>query len=180
MICWVRIDDRLIHGQVTVAWRQYLGYDAIWIVDDQVGSDPFLEGVLRAAAPAGVEVQVYTIEEAIVAWKGWAAGGSESQDSAAPLKVLLLLKHPRTALALFERGLSEPLLERGLNVGNLASKTGSKRAFKSISLTPEDVSALDALAARGVRIAFQAVPHSTQADWVNVRAGLRWDVSTPP
>ena len=171
-ICWVRIDDRLIHGQVTVAWRPYLDYDGIWIVDDQVGSDPFLEEVLHIAAPAGVEVQVYTTEEAVAAWVGFTAEGSESQSSAVPRKILLLLKRPQTALALFEEGLAAPMLERGLNVGNVASRPGSKRAFKSISLAAEDVSVLDALAERGVPLTFQAVPHTKRADWASVRAGL--------
>ena len=171
-ICWVRVDDRLIHGQVTVAWRQYLDYDGIWIVDDQVGGDPFLKEVLRVATPASVGVQVYTTEEAVAAWTDLSTGGSGQKSGADPRKILLLLKRPQTALTLFEEGLSAPILERGLNVGNLASRPGSKRAFKSISLAPEDVSALDALAERGVRITFQAVPHSSQADWGGIRAGL--------
>ena len=171
-ICWVRIDDRLIHGQITVAWRPYLDYDGIWIVDDQVGSDPFLKEVLRVAAPAGVGVQVYTTEEAVAAWTDLPTGGNRQENSTAPRKILLLLKRPQTALALFEGGLSAPILERGLNVGNLASRPGSRRAFKSISLDPEDVSALDALAERGVRITFQAVPHSSHADWAGIRAGV--------
>jgi PTS system mannose-specific IIB component len=171
-ICWIRIDDRLIHGQVTVAWRQYLSYDRIWIVDDQVGSDPFLKEVLRVAAPDGVGVEVYTTEEAIATWVRFTEGETGSRGSATPRKILLLLKRPQIALALFEEGLAAPILERGLNVGNLASRPGSKRAFKSISLGAEDMSTLDALAERGVRITFQAVPHSKQVDWGGIRAGL--------
>ena len=176
-ICWIRIDDRLIHGQVTVAWRQYLRYGDIWIVDDEVGNDPFLKEVLCMAKPADVGIQVYTIEEAIAAWIHLTAGGGRSESSAAPRprKVLLLIKSPKTALALFEAGLSQPILECGLNIGNLASRPGSKRAFKSISLASEDVSALDALAERGVRITFQPMPHGAQADWADIRSGLVWD-----
>ena len=171
-ICWVRVDDRLIHGQVTVAWRQYLRYGHIWIVDDQTAGDAFLKEVLRVATPGDVGIQVYTVEEAVAAWTAQTAGGSSEGSRADPGKVLLLIKSPKTALALFEAGLSQPIRACGLNIGNLASRPGSKRAFQSISLIPEDVSALDALAGGGVRITFQAVPHGAQADWASIRAGL--------
>jgi len=182
-ICRVRVDDRLIHGQVTVGWRQYLGYDGLWVVDDGVGQDPFLGDVLRLAAPSGVEVQVHTVQEAIAAWarlrsEGGGEGGAETAPRAR--KILLLVKHPETALKLFEEGMDQPLRERGLNVGNLAAKPGSRRAFQSISLTPEDVSALDALAQRGVRITFQPVPHGAEADWTALRSRFVRDASSRP
>lgn len=171
-ICWVRVDDRLIHGQVTVAWRQYLHYDHIWIVDDQIACDAFLKEVLRVATPGDVGIQVHTVEEAVAAWTARIAGGSSEGSGAVRGKELLLIKSPKAVLALFEAGLSQPIRACGLNIGNLASRPGSKRAFQSISLTPEDVSALDALAEGGVRITFQAVPHGAQADWADVRSGL--------
>ena len=61
---WVRVDDRLIHGQVTVGWRQYLRYAEIWVVDDLAREDPYLQDALRLAAPEGVEVRVFGVEEA--------------------------------------------------------------------------------------------------------------------
>ena len=160
---WVRVDDRLIHGQVTVGWRQYLRYAEIWVVDDQARSDPYVQDALRLAAPDGVTVRVFGVTEAVACFsssppsklRGGLRGGG----------VLLLVRAPEVALALVEGGM---LLER-LNVGNLASRPGSVRAFKNISLTPAHVEALDALAGRGVCIAFQLTPEDTQADWSSVR-----------
>jgi PTS system mannose-specific IIB component len=56
-----------------------------------------------------------------------------------------------------------------LNIGNIASAPGRKRVFKSISLGPEHIDALDALANRGVQITFQIVPNDTATDWPSVR-----------
>jgi mannose/fructose/N-acetylgalactosamine-specific phosphotransferase system component IIB len=153
-ICWARVDDRLIHGQVTVAWRRHLHYDEICIVDDAVSADPFLRDVLRMAAPDDVSVQVYTMQEAVAALTS--PGARET---------LLLVESPQTALALVERGV--PL--EHLNVGNLAPGAGSVRVFKSISLDSEHVAALDALAARGVHITFQLTPDDVRVDWQAVR-----------
>ncbi len=153
-IRWVRVDDRLIHGQITVAWRQHLDFDEICVVDDATAGDVFMRDVLCMAAPADIQVKVYTIQQAIDALS--------HPDSKA---VLLLTRTPQTVLQLIDSGI--PIVR--LNVGNMAAAPGRKRTFKSISLGPEHVSALDALAERGVQITFQLVPNDTVADWESVR-----------
>jgi mannose/fructose/N-acetylgalactosamine-specific phosphotransferase system component IIB len=54
----VRIDDRLIHGQVVAGWLRALGAQRIVIVDDAAARDEFLREVLTLAAPQGVPVEV--------------------------------------------------------------------------------------------------------------------------
>jgi len=173
---WVRIDDRLLHGQVTVAWRQHLLPEEIWIVDDMVRADPFLVDVLRMAAPADVTVRVYSVQEAISAWSALlrspifhSSDLPAFQPSDLPtsqsLCLLLLVKNPQTALALFDGD----VLFSHLNVGNIAPGPGSRRVFRTISLTPEHVAALDALTQRGVTVAFQLIPDDPQIDWQTVR-----------
>jgi mannose/fructose/N-acetylgalactosamine-specific phosphotransferase system component IIB len=153
-VCWTRVDDRLLHGQVTVGWRQYLRYRAVCVVDDETGSDPFLQEVLRLAAPDEVTVRVYTVEEAITALA-----------TPATARTLILVKTPHVALLLVEGGVALAQL----NVGNVAPGPGSVRVFRSISLNDGHVAALDALAARGVQITFQLTPDDARADWPTVR-----------
>jgi PTS system mannose-specific IIB component len=164
---WVRVDDRLIHGQVTVGWRQYLRYAEIWVVDDLACGDPHLRDALRLAAPEGVVVRVIGVGEAEVLLAS-EVRRQTSNVKRQTLDVLILVRSPETALALAEGGV--PL--KRLNVGNLSSRPGSVRAFKNISLTPAHVEALDALAERGVRITFQLAPEDAQADWGAVRRRL--------
>jgi PTS system mannose-specific IIB component len=153
-IHWVRIDDRLIHGQVTVGWQQHLRYRAICVVDDVAATDPALHDVLRLATPDDVALYVYTTKEA-----------ADALAPSPPDKTLLLLKSPQTGLALVEGGLSLSQL----NVGNLAARPGSVRVLQSISLTVEDVAALDALAARGIAITFQPTPDDPAVEWQALR-----------
>jgi D-glucosaminate-specific PTS system IIB component len=151
---WARVDDRLIHGQVTVAWRRHLSYKAIWIVDDALGEDPFLGETLRLAAPQGVEVEVYTV-----------AATAAALQARAPERLLLLFRGPGAALGLVEAGIALPQLV----VGNLAPSPGSRRAMRSIALNAAQVAALDALAAHGVRIIFQPTPDDPAREWAVVR-----------
>ena len=151
---WARIDDRLLHGQVTVGWRQHLRYRAICVVDDVTAADPALRDALRLAAPAGVAVHVYATKEA-----------ASALTASLPDNTLLLLKSPQTALDLVEGGL--PLSR--INVGNLAARPGSVRVLQSISLAGEHVAALDALAARGIAVTFQPTPGDPPVEWGTLR-----------
>jgi len=153
---WTRIDDRLIHGQVTVGWRQHLRYDTICVVDDLAAADPVMRDVLRLATPSGVALHVYTVQEA-----------AHALATPASDRTLLLLKSPQAALALADAEAGLPLSR--LTVGNLAAGPGSVRVLKSISLAPEHVAALAALAARGVEITFQPTPDDHPVDWQALR-----------
>jgi mannose/fructose/N-acetylgalactosamine-specific phosphotransferase system component IIB len=159
----VRVDDRLIHGQVTVGWRQYLRYSEIWVVDDEVRGEPYLVDALKLAAPAGVGVRALGLDEALELLTGeWErCSGSES--------ILMLLRDPHAVLALVEGGVT---LTR-VNVGNQSSRPGSARAIKNVSLTEGQIAALNALEARGIEVFFQLSPESARVAWPAVKSRMR-------
>ena len=57
-----RVDDRLIHGEVVTAWTPTMRGNRIMIVDDEVVQDAFNVRVVKALAPAGTQVIVYSVE----------------------------------------------------------------------------------------------------------------------
>ena len=61
----IRIDDRLIHGQVIAVWCRNQKFTHIVIVDDGVAGDPFMRQVLSLAAPPGVQVDVLSLADAV-------------------------------------------------------------------------------------------------------------------
>jgi len=144
-VALVRIDDRLIHGQVVVKGLRHLECDEIWIVDDQLYGDDFMQSVLRLAAPPEVRVQVTPVREATRRLEQPLNNGH---------RVMVLLKSPQTALALLDDGLQF----EELNVGGLAAGAGTTRLYKSVSATDEHIAALRAIRDRGVRVYFQMVP----------------------
>ena len=58
-----RVDDRLIHGHVVIAWGHRLNPRRIWVVDDASAANEWERELLSTAAP-GVEVRVLTVQEA--------------------------------------------------------------------------------------------------------------------
>lgn len=65
----IRIDFRLIHGQVVNKWIKITRSNKIVVIDDSLASNEFMRSVYIMAAPPGVDVQVYSINDAIKEWK---------------------------------------------------------------------------------------------------------------
>ncbi len=65
MIDLLRLDERLIHGQVAAGWVKQLPSDTLLVVDDESAKDKFLTNTLYMAAPANIKTFVMTNEEAL-------------------------------------------------------------------------------------------------------------------
>lgn len=141
----VRIDDRLIHGQVIAVWCKHRTFTQILIVDDAVAADPFLEEVLSLAAPPGLTVDVLSIDEGIEELQ---------RDFPDRGTTMVLLKSPEAARKLYDGGVEY----EALNVGGLGSAPGRKSVFKNISASEEEIATLAYLMREGVKITFLTVP----------------------
>ena len=146
-IVMLRIDDRLIHGQVVTMWTRRLSADTIVVASDAVAKDTFIAKVLRMAAPAGMKVDVLTMEQTLAGFK------DTKYDKA---KVLLLVKSPEDAKSLLDGGLGV----KTVNVGGMGAKAGASSLYKNISASPAQVAILQELTQRGIVIEFQILPDS--------------------
>ena len=135
----VRVDDRLIHGQVVAVWLRAIGADKIIIIDDATAKDDFLKDVLILAAPRGVPVEVYGIDE---------GSARVAEVAADDEQAFLIMKSPETALRLREAGVPIPVL----NVGGMGSKPGRRTLFKNISANAEELEAMRSLERMGTRV----------------------------
>ena len=141
-----RVDDRLIHGQVVIAWQQRLHPQRMWVVDDASAANAWERELLESLAP-GVAVRVLTVSEA-------AAG--HAAEAEAPGGAFLLVRDLGTALVLVESGAG---VER-FNLGGLHYAPGKDKVNEYIYLDAEDRAAARALIARGVALEVQDVPAS--------------------
>ncbi|WP_040535673.1 PTS system mannose/fructose/N-acetylgalactosamine-transporter subunit IIB [Schleiferilactobacillus shenzhenensis] len=65
MIEMMRVDDRLIHGQVALLWTKQLGLNRIIVANDKAAKSEIQKNALLLAAPAGVKVAVVEVDKAI-------------------------------------------------------------------------------------------------------------------
>jgi mannose/fructose/N-acetylgalactosamine-specific phosphotransferase system component IIB len=139
-----RVDDRLIHGQVVIAWGARLHPQRIWVVDDASAASPWERDLLSSAAP-DAEVHVVTIAEAAVAYPG---------EAAAPGGAFLLMRGLETALALVEAGAQIP----SVTLGGLHYAPGKNKVNEYVYLDADDRRKAAALLKMGVTIEVQDVP----------------------
>jgi PTS system mannose-specific IIB component len=140
----VRIDDRLIHGQVVAGWLRALGAKRIAIVDDATARDEFLREVLTLAAPQGVPVEVL----------GLADGAARCLELASsPEPVIVLARSPRTIVALRQAGVPIEVVD----LGGMGAGPGKRRLHKTISVGPDDLASLRLLEEMGTRVEIQIV-----------------------
>lgn len=153
----VRIDNRLIHGQVTVAWTRRLRVRRLVVCNDEVAVDE-LQRMLLPQAARGLPTDVCTV-----------AGTLET---ATGTDVMVLAKHPEDAFRLVEGGLRPD----AVNVGNVAPRPGTAYTMvtRSIAVTADEADAYRKLAAAGVPLVTQLMPHDKAAEFVPLldRKGL--------
>lgn len=157
----VRVDDRLIHGQVVVAWGARLHPRRIWVADDAAAADAWERDLLGSAAP-GVDVRVVPLAEAAAQW---------AAEAAAPEPAILLLRDLRAAVALLDAG----AVLTTLNLGGLHYSPGKAKVADYVYLDDADRAHARRLAAAGVALEVQDVP-ATRAQPL---AGLDPSVGSP-
>lgn len=155
MIKHLRIDNRLIHGQVAVAWKSYIGAQAIIVANDFVAKDPIQKMALPLAA-RGSKVLVFSVDEMI----------QYAKDN--PNETLFVIsKFPADALKILESGVEV----QEVNVGNAAPVAGTqyKMVTKQIAATKEDAQIYRKIAElRGGVLRSQMLPSVTSVDFIKL------------
>jgi PTS system mannose-specific IIB component len=152
----VRIDDRLIHGQVMTGWCKSKPIKKIQIVDDVVAADSFMVNVLRLAAPAGLEVVAESVEKSV----------KSLQENTSPETTLILMKYPKTARQLYDAGITFD----ALNIGGMGMGPGRKNVFKNTSISSDEYKVLKSLEDDGVKITFLSVPGEKSKEFKDIPA----------
>jgi PTS system mannose-specific IIB component len=153
MITHLRIDNRLIHGQVAVGWLKYINAKAIIVCNDKVANDPIQKMALPMAA-RGSNVLVFSIAETL-------KYEAEHQDE----NIFVIAKFPQDALDIINSGVKI----KEINVGNAACIAGTKYVMvtKSIAATKEDAEVYRQIAEKnGGKLTSQIMPHNETADFM--------------
>jgi len=140
----VRIDDRLIHGQITSAWISDLGVDTIVVADDGTVKDDLQRMMLEMATPPNIILKIFKVEDA-------AAFLQNPENSG---RALVLVKGPAQALALVKKG----IFVKSINVGNLSMHPAKKKIYKSIWVGDDDISNFKELDSLGIELEVRVVP----------------------
>lgn len=65
MITQIRVDDRLIHGQVAVVWTKELNAPLLVVANDEAAKNEVTQMTLKMAVPTGMKLLIRSVEDAI-------------------------------------------------------------------------------------------------------------------
>ncbi len=147
----VRIDDRLVHGQVVAGWIPHLRVEEVIVASDAAANDPTSVTLMRLALPDALELEVLPVS---------AAARHPVLRGDFPKKVLLLAPGPVEVLGLLEQGAKFTYV----NVGGLHYSAGRIQLGKAIFLSEEDKAALREISRRGVKLEGRALPAERALD----------------
>lgn len=150
----LRVDDRLIHGQVAMTWTKQLRVDGIVVANDDAAGDPTQKMALQMAVPAGIRVLVKPVREAIRAL---------NYPKASQMRILVLTRTVRDALEV-RRNVGEIGF---VNVGNVGRFDGidisqKKVLTPTIMLTQDEIESLEELLKLSPDACMQQVPGDEQ------------------
>ncbi|MCB5953872.1 PTS system mannose/fructose/N-acetylgalactosamine-transporter subunit IIB [Enterococcus sp. CWB-B31] len=160
-ISFIRIDDRIIHGQVVTRWMSERKCDGVVAVDDPSATNPVLAKMLKSAVPLPLKGFVMTEEEIIQKW---------SKIVESKRQYFLIARSPATLVRIFENGVNFISEIKELNVGPMSVREGAKKYGKNLSMIPEEEEAFDVLQKNGMTISFQLVPDSKRRTWDELKA----------
>jgi mannose/fructose/N-acetylgalactosamine-specific phosphotransferase system component IIB len=145
VIVLTRVDDRLIHGQVVIAWAQTVSPNVYVLADDDIAAETEEHDIFRAGVPAGQSVQFMSVQEA-------AALIPEFQKS--PDRILILVADIDSVVRLCDNAPSVT----SVNLGGVHGAQGRRQRLPYLFLSDREESNLKALDQKGVKVTIQDVP----------------------
>lgn len=140
----LRVDSRLVHGQVANNWAGTLGARAILAVSDGAAEDE-LRRTLLLQTGGSVKVHVLTVAK---------AGRVYRNEKYADLDAIIVVERPADVLRLLDEGIEVD----EVNIGGMTFKQGTTQVSQAVFASPEDVEAFKAIDARGIKQYLQMVP----------------------
>lgn len=122
----VRIDDRLIHGQIVQGWLKVIEVNKILLVSDEVADDKMQQILLSMAMPSNVQLVMKNIKD---------ASYELSNDVYDKDKLMVLFSNPQDIVKMLENGVKF----KSINVGGMHFSHGKTQILKNLSVDKQDV-----------------------------------------
>ena len=165
MVIQIRIDDRLIHGQVALLWTKALNTKGVVVANDNAANNEAVKATLKMACPKTQKLLVKTVDD---------AARVINDPRGAEMRIFALTNCVADALKLVREC---PGKSDGVNFANVGRFDGSDNASKtnvvtSVALNPDELQAARDLVETGVHAFHQIAPDDPQVSIADALAKL--------
>lgn len=148
MICFTRVDNRLIHGQIVQAWLPEINPEKVLVVSEQAAQSTLMKKMMRMALPQGYELEIINSHEVLPSLK---------KDEAK--KIFILVEDLKQLLELAEQNIT---LEK-VNIGNTKYEEGKKEFSTGVYFDKKDLTIIANLQKKNITVSIKALPSSLEA-----------------
>jgi mannose/fructose/N-acetylgalactosamine-specific phosphotransferase system component IIB len=147
-IALLRVDERLIHGQVTVGWGARLQPTRYLVVDDELAQSDWERELMSLGAPSDALVEFLTVQTARGLLEEWISSTTRS---------VLLTRDLDHMVRLARGGLLEGM---EVNLGGLHHAAGREEVLPYLFLTSQDRERIVELEEEGAIVSARDLPSS--------------------
>ncbi len=144
-IIHIRIDDRLIHGQVANRWSVGLNVERIIVPNDEVAVNDVQKSALRMSAPKGINTSLINVDTTIK---------NLLDNKYGDQRLMIIVNNPMDIERLIKGGIEI----KEFNVGNLSKRDNAKQIKNSVSLTEDELASINRMLDMGIDITAQMLP----------------------
>lgn len=156
-ISFIRVDDRMIHGQTCTRWALEYPCDGLIAVNDKAANTPVLKAAYKSAS--GKKTFVWTHEE----WKEKCKKVMESKS-----RYFLITKDPICMAQILVDDKFEPGIKEVI-IGPCNDRPGSIKLGNNQSITQEEAEALEKIMNAGYNIEFALLKEEAIGNWKKFR-----------
>ncbi|KPL07084.1 hypothetical protein AMJ86_05940, partial [bacterium SM23_57] len=147
----IRIDDRLIHGQIVLGWAEPLHIRRLVLAHDGIAQDDNLREAIAATVPTQFDFSVLTIEDTIAA----------VNDHKLSKRLMVVTESPGSVMAMWEQGAGI----NSINIGGLHYRDDRIELLPYVFLSPGELNQITELVKSGVDVYCQDLPNSPLSPW---------------
>ncbi len=152
MISLVRVDDRLLHGQIICAWVPHLGANYLIVASDEAAGNSLASDIIGSCARKDLSIDVKRIDD---------VAGDPAVDGGRAHKVILIVADLTDAMRLYDNGLKF----KALNIGNIHHDDGGRAVTSAVILNRDDDEIIEKFLSLGVSIDIRDVPASASCKY---------------
>ena len=159
MISFMRVDDRIIRGQIITRWSKEYPCDGIIAVNDKAATTPVLAQSFKASTDK--KVFVWTKEHF-----------KEVQDKVlnSPKRYFLITKNPVDMKEILVDMGFVPSDVKRLIIGPCNDRPGATKLGQNQSITQEEADAIEAITKKGYDVEFALLKETSIGEWPKFRS----------
>jgi mannose/fructose/N-acetylgalactosamine-specific phosphotransferase system component IIB len=158
-IVLLRVDERLVHGQVTVGWAHALGPDRIIVVDDELAASGWEQDLYALGMPPDVDLAFLTLAQALAGLHGWQTGRE---------RILVLTRD----IATMERlTTGDRLPGAEVNLGGIHHAPGRHAILPYLYLSDDELAGVERMARAGLTVTARDLPGARRIDLAQLLEG---------